>query len=187
MQLFSQNTLKQQISNQNKELVQARWQNFQKFVEKIESIKGLDEQTYQDGFIRDIFENCLGYKLNINFPNDYNIVREQKNASNSQKADGAILVDDKVVGVIELKSTKTKDLEKRYGREETTVNQAFNYLTAHDRKYCHYVIVSNFDEFRFYIDDKLNYQKYSLFNLSLMSFQNYTIFYVMKILVKTFH
>ena len=173
MQLFTIHSLQNQIKNQNKNIIQERWSNFNLFQKKIEDIKKLDEQTYQDGFIRDIFESCLGYTLNITNPKSFNLVREQKNQSNSQKADGAILVDNKVIGIIELKSTKTKDLEKRYGREDTTVNQAFNYLTAHDRKYCHYVIVSNFDEIRFYIDDKLNYQSYSLFNLTYEEFEEF--------------
>lgn len=173
MSLFKDNILNEKIKNQNKNILQERWSKFNLFQKKIEDIKKLDEQTYQDGFIRDIFESCLGYTLNITNPKSFNLVREQKNQSNSQKADGAILVDNKVIGIIELKSTKTKDLEKRYGREDTTVNQAFNYLTAHDRKYCHYVIVSNFDEIRFYIDDKLNYQSYSLFNLTYEEFEEF--------------
>lgn len=171
MSLFSKSFIIEKVKNQNKNLVSERWNKFQIFVNKIDEIKTFAEDIYQDGFIRDIFEACLGYTMSTTNSKEFNIVREQKNQSNSQKADGAIIVDDKVVGIIELKSTKTKDLEKRYGREDTTVNQAFNYLTAHDRAYCRYVIVSNFDELRFYIDDKLEYQKYSLFNLSYEEFE----------------
>jgi len=167
MQLFSEHSLHDKIKNQNKEVLQERWNNFQKFVSKIEQIKGWKEEKYQDGFLEDIFMNCLGYSLDTK-SSDFNLEREKKNSNNSKKADGAITVDGNVVGVIELKGQDTKKFDSK---GTNVIEQAFGYLTSHNRKYAHYVIMSNFDLIRFYIDDKLNYQEYSLFNLTYEQFE----------------
>ena len=85
---------------------------------KIEKIKKLKEEEYQDGFLRDLFVDVFGYTLK---PDDnYNLVREFKNQGDGKKSDGAILKNEKAVAVIELKSTKTKDLK-------SITEQAFNY------------------------------------------------------------
>ncbi len=85
--------------------------------------------------------DVLGYTLK---PDDnFNLVREFKNQSDARKADGAILKNDKAKAVIELKSTKTKDLKIITG-------QAFNY--KNNQPGCKYVITSNFQKLRFYID-----------------------------------
>ena len=76
----------------------------------------------------------MGYTLNP-APN-YNLTTEQKNLTDSKKADGAVLKDGKVIAVIELKSTKTKSMDK-------IVNQAFNYKNNHPT--CKYIITSNFE------------------------------------------
>ena len=55
-------------------------------------------------------------KPNANF----NLVAQYKNKKNSRKADGEILKDNEALGVIELKGTNTKDLEK-------VREQAFDY------------------------------------------------------------
>ncbi len=65
---------------------------------------------------------------------DYKLTTEFKNKIDRKKADGAILRDGKVVGVVELKSTKTKSME-------SIVDQAFNYRNSHSN--CRYVITSN--------------------------------------------
>ena len=46
---------------QDETKVALRWASFQKFLEKVEYIKTVKEEKYQDGFLVDIFENCLGY------------------------------------------------------------------------------------------------------------------------------
>ena len=46
---------------QDEAKVALRWASFQKFLEKVEYIKTVKEEKYQDGFLVDIFENCLGY------------------------------------------------------------------------------------------------------------------------------
>ena len=166
MSIFQNSVLKEYSKNIDKDLVSKRWKAFQNWQKDIEAIKTYKEEIYQEGFLRDIFENCLGYTLNTTNKNEYNLEREKKNETDSKKADGVIYVNNKVVGVIELKGQDTKNLDRGKNKESSPIEQAFGYLTSHDSTYCKYVIVSNFDELRFYIKDRLNYEKFNLFNLS---------------------
>jgi hypothetical protein len=166
LSIFQNSVLKEYSKNIDKDLVSKRWKAFQNWQKDIEAIKIYKEEIYQEGFLRDIFENCLGYTLNTTNKNEYNLEREKKNETDSKKADGVIYVNNKVVGVIELKGQDTKNLDRGKNKESSPIEQAFGYLTSHDSTYCKYVIVSNFDELRFYIKDRLNYEKFNLFNLS---------------------
>jgi len=148
--------------NQDESLVALRWAEYQKYIAKIEYIKTVKEEKYQDGFLKDIFENCLGYTLDSTDPSNFNLEREKKNETDSKKADGVIYVDGVVVGVIELKAQDTKNLDK-------IELQAFNYHNSHTNS--RYIIISNFDELRFYIDKKTAYEKFTLFNLNYDSFK----------------
>ena len=74
-----------------------------------QNIKESKEEEYQEGFVRDLFVNILGYTLKPS--PDYNLVLEKKNVDDSKKADGAIIRDEEVIAVIELKSTLTTDLD----------------------------------------------------------------------------
>ncbi|MDX3960525.1 N-6 DNA methylase, partial [Aliarcobacter skirrowii] len=147
---------------QDESKVALRWASFQKFLEKVEYIKTVKEEKYQDGFLVDIFENCLGYTLDMTNPKSFNLEREKKNETDSKKADGVIYVDDKVVGVIELKGQDTKNLDK-------IETQAFNYHASHSNS--KYIIISNFDELRFYVDKKTAYEKFNLFTLNYEDFK----------------
>lgn len=84
--------------------------------------------------------DVLGYTLNLQ--PGFNLTTEYKNEKDSKKADGAILKGGAVRAVIELKGTNTTDLAK-------IAAQAFGYL--HNQKGCTYVITSNFEKLRFYI------------------------------------
>ncbi|CAM3450733.1 Eco57I restriction-modification methylase domain-containing protein [Arcobacter aquimarinus] len=147
---------------QDESLVALRWAKFQEFLAKVDYIKTVKEEKYQDGFLKDVFENCLGYTLDMTNPSNYNLEREKKNETDGKKADGVIYVDNKVIGVIELKAQDTKNLDK-------IETQAFNYHASHSNS--KYIIISNFDELRFYIDKKTAYEKFSLFNLSYEEFK----------------
>jgi methylase of polypeptide subunit release factors len=147
---------------QDESLVASRWNNFQNYIGKIDAIRGFKEEVYQDGFFKDIFESCLGYTLKITNPNDYNLEREKKNETDGKKADGVIYVNGDVIGIVELKDQKTKNLDQVEG-------QAFNYHNSHSNS--KYVIISNFDEVRFYIDKKTAYEKFNLFNLPYDDFR----------------
>lgn len=102
-----------------------------------------------------MFVNVLGYTL---FPDpNSNLTTEFKNEKNARKADAAILKEGVAVGVIELKGTKTKDLE-------SIRQQAFDYKANH--KDCVYVITSNFEKLRFYINDATEFEEFNLFTLT---------------------
>ena len=170
MSIFQKSVLK--TFKQDEKLVASRWAAFQNYKTKIEAIKDFKEEEYQDGFLKDIFESCLGYTLKTTNPSSFNLEREKKNETDSKKADGVIYLNSEIIAVIELKDTKTKNLDK-------VQQQAFWYLTQHTK--AKYVIISNFDELRFYFDKSTSYESFSLFNLSyddfcklhlLLSFEN---------------
>ncbi|MBN2722254.1 MAG: N-6 DNA methylase [Campylobacterales bacterium] len=143
-------------------LIATRWANFQKFLSKTDFVRDVKEEKYQDGFLKDIFESCLGYTLDSTDPSSFNLEREKKNETDSKKADGAIYLKGQVVGIIELKDQKTKNLD-------AIEVQAFNYHNSHANS--RYIIISNFDELRFYIDKKTAYEKFNLFNLTYDEFK----------------
>ncbi|MDX4071246.1 N-6 DNA methylase [Aliarcobacter skirrowii] len=170
MSIFQNSVLK--TFKQDEKLVALRWAAFQNYKAKVEAIKDFKEEEYQDGFLKDIFESCLGYTLKTTNPSSFNLEREKKNETDSKKADGVIYLNSEIIAVIELKDTKTKNLDR-------VQQQAFWYLTQHTK--AKYVIISNFDELRFYFDKSTAYESFSLFNLSydefcklhlLLSFEN---------------
>lgn len=148
--------------SQDESKVALRWAEYQKFLVKVDAIKGFKEEEYQDGFFKDVFENCLGYTLKTTNPSNFNLEREKKNETDGKKADGVIYVDGNIIGVVELKDQKTKHLD-------SIEAQAFNYHNSHSNS--KYVIISNFDELRFYIDKKTAYEKFNLFSLSYEEFK----------------
>ena len=91
-----------------KEITNQPWETFQQyFLNKDiqQNILQSKEEQFQEGFLRELFVKVLGYTLNPS--PDYNLITEKKNETNSKKADGAIQLDGKVIGVIELKDHKT--------------------------------------------------------------------------------
>ncbi|OQX73690.1 MAG: hypothetical protein B6D61_12260 [Bacteroidetes bacterium 4484_249] len=162
MAIFQKSVINRHLENLDKERVERSFEKFKEVFtpKKIAEIKNLKEEEYQDGFLRDLFVNALGYTLK---PDDnFNLVREFKNREDGRKADGAILKDGKAIVVIELKSTKTKDLKK-------ITEQAFNY--KNNQPDCKYVITSNFQKLRFYIDYANEFEEFDLFNLQKEGFK----------------
>ena len=106
--------------------------------------------------------DCFGYKSQYDSAEEGNLFFEQKNTSNSKKADGAIKKDGEVIAVIELKSTKTKNLDD-------VKEQAFGYYTNNSK--CEYVITSNFNKLRFYIERNEDYLEFDLFNIDKEEFK----------------
>jgi len=160
MSMFQKSVLKS--ISQDESVVALGWAKYQEYLAKIDFIKKVKEEKYQEGFLKDIFENCLGYTLDSTNPNDFNLEREKKNETDGKKADGVIYVNNEVVGIIELKGQDTKNLDK-------IEIQAFNYHNSHSNS--KYIIISNFDELRFYIDKKTAYEKFSLFTLTYEDFK----------------
>lgn len=160
MSIFQPSVLKN--VSQDEALIAQRWAAFQTYLSKIDFLKEVKEEKYQDGFLKDVFENCLGYTLDSTNPQNYNLEREKKNETDAKKADGVLYLEGEVIGVIELKDQKTKNLD-------AIEAQAFNYHNSHANS--RYIIISNFDELRFYIDKKTGYEKFFLFNLDYDEFK----------------
>jgi len=161
MQIFQKSVIQKHLNNLDTEKVNKAFEAFNKVYNpgKIKQIKTLKEEEYQTQFLQDIFEKVFGYTLK---PKDnFNLVREKKNVTDGKKADGAILHNEKVLAVIELKSTKTKDLT-------SITQQAFNY--KNNQPGCKYVITSNFQKLRFYIDYANEYEEFDLFALQRADF-----------------
>ena len=163
MPLFQQSILKKYLGALDQAGLEAAWQKFQTHFHNAviqQNILHAKEEEYQEGFVRDLFVNVLGYTLKPQ--PDYNLVLEQKSTTDATKSDGAILsADGNVIAVIELKDTTTADLGK-------VERQAFGY--KHQHKDCRYIIISNFQQLRFYINDAIDFAAFDLFGLDKKSF-----------------
>ena len=158
MPLFQNSVLKKYLKSQHTEELKEKWALFKAYFHNStiqENIRNLKEEEFQEGFVRELFVEVLGYTLNPN-PN-YNFVLEKKNVKDSKKADGAIILNNNVKAVIELKGTDTTDLGK-------VESQAFNY--KNNQPECVYVITSNFEKLRFYIENAIEHLEFNLFNLT---------------------
>lgn len=156
--LFQKNITKKYLAALPKEQTERAWNQFKSYFLNPDiqaNILQSKEEQFQEGFLRELFVKVLGYTLNPS--PDYNLITEKKNETNAKKADGAILLDDKVIGVIELKDHKTQDLSK-------IENQAFGYKNQHQGT--RLVIISNFEKLRIYIDNTIDCREWHLFTLN---------------------
>jgi type I restriction-modification system DNA methylase subunit len=163
MALYQTSVLNKYLSEQDRELVLNQYSIFKNYFLNTtiqENIIASKEEEFQEGFLRELFVKVLGYTINPE-PN-FNLITELKNEKDSKKADGAIKDGDKVLAVIELKSTKTTDFNK-------IEIQAFNY--KNNQANCKYVITSNFQKIRFYIDNAIEFLEWDLFKLDIESFK----------------
>ena len=156
--LFQKNIVKKYLAGLPKEQTAEAWIKYRQYflnADIQQNILQSKEEQFQEGFLRELFVKVLGYTLNPS--PDYNLITEQKNETNSKKADGAILLDGQVIGVIELKDHKTTDLSKIEA-------QAFGYKSQHVGT--RLVVISNFDKLRLYIDNAVDYREWNLFTLT---------------------
>lgn len=163
MALFQPSVLNKYLKLQDKEVTAKAYKKFVKHFHNAtiqENIKNSKEEEYQGPFLLDLFVNILGYTMKPQ--PKFNLVAEQKNQTNSKKSDGAILKEDTAIGVIELKGTKTTDLK-------SITEQAFGYKV--NQKGCIYVITSNYEKLRFYINDATEFVEFNLFTLTEKDFE----------------
>jgi hypothetical protein len=163
MSLYQTSVLKSYINLQEDAVIEKAYKKYVKYFLNPtiqENIRSSKEEEYQGIFLTELFVNILDYTLKPKA--DFNLVAEYKNQTNSRKADGAILHNNIALGVIELKGTKTKDLE-------SIRKQAFDYKA--NQKGCVYVITSNFEKLRFYINDATEFEEFNLFELTKERFQ----------------
>lgn len=154
---FQKNIVRKYVSTLPADVVAEAWSSYQQYFLDADiqaNIRQSKEEQFQEGFLRELFVKILGYTLNPS--PDYNLITEQKNETNAKKADGAILQEGNVIGVIELKDHKTTDLSK-------IENQAFGYKSQHPK--CRYVIISNFEKLRLYLDNATSYREWDLFKI----------------------
>ena len=160
---FQNSVIKRYLALLDKEQVTKAWEVYRAYFlnkEIQDNIRSSKEEQFQEGFLRELFVKVLGYTLNPS-PN-FNLITEQKNETDAKKADGAILRDEKVIGVIELKDHKTTDLSH-------VERQAFGYKSQH--KDTKYVVISNFEKLRFYIDNAVEHIEWNLFALNEEDFR----------------
>ena len=113
MSLFQKSVLTKYLMQQDSEDVAKAYKKFSKYFhnpETQENMRNIKEEGFQQKFLIELFVTVFGYTINPG--PKCNLTTEYKNEKGARKADGAILKDGNALGVIELKSTKTKDLEK---------------------------------------------------------------------------
>lgn len=157
MSLFQNSVVTKYLNELDSALLDIKFADFKAYfgnTEIQENIRNSKEEQFQEGFLRELFVKIFDYTLNPQ-PN-FNLTTELKNITDSRKVDGAILKNNKAVAVIELKSTDTTDLK-------AVETQAFGYKNHHPK--CVYVITSNFEKLRFYIQNAVNYLEFDLFRL----------------------
>ena len=156
--LLQKNIVKKYLNMLDEEQTLKPWEQYQSYFlnEDIQTnIHKIKEEQFQEGFLRELFVKVLGYTINPS-PN-YNLTTELKNEVGTKKADGAILIGEKVIGVIELKDHKTPDLA-------SIELQAFGYKSKH--KDTRLVIISNFEKLRLYIDNAVEYREWDIFHMT---------------------
>lgn len=164
MPIFQNAVIQKYLNELPDSEIKPAWEKFTTYFHNAtiqENIRNLKEEQYQGAFIEELFVKILGYIKNPN-PN-FNITTELKNERGAKKADGAILnKESNAIAVIELKGTDTKDLDK-------VSDQAFSYKNHH--RQCEYVITSNFEKLRFYIDNAVEFIEFKLFELTFEDFK----------------
>jgi hypothetical protein len=163
MSLFQKSVEQKYVKQLDLRLIETKYNEFKSYFgnqEVQENIRNSKEEQFQEGFLNELFVRILGYTLNPN-PN-FNLTTEYKNIKDSKKADGAILVNESVKAVIELKGTNTTDLSK-------IESQAFGY--KNNQPDCIYIITSNFEKLRFYIDNAIEFIEFNLFKLTKTDFE----------------
>ncbi len=92
MSLFQKSVINKYLKNLDNNKVDKAFDNFQKFYGdklRLVNIMQLKEENYQEGFLREIFVQTLGYTINPD--KNYNLTTEYKNQKDARKADGAIV------------------------------------------------------------------------------------------------
>ncbi len=160
MALFQPRIIQERLADLNKTKVEAAFALLKKqFSHSVQSrFIGSSEISLQGEFIEMLFDIVLGY---TRFPkDDWNIKREQSSESSNEKADAAIALksdEQQIIGVVELKSTNTTDLQR-------VEEQAFKYFNQH-QPLCRYAITSNYQMLRLYVDDNMGYEEFDIFEM----------------------
>ena len=132
MSLFQKSVEQKYLRQHDTNLINSKYNEFKAYFGNPaiqENIRSSKEEQFQEGFLRELFVKFLSYTLNPS-PN-FNLTTEYKNIKDSKKADGAIIINEVVKAVIELKGTDTTDLGK-------VESQVFGY--KNNQPECIYII-----------------------------------------------
>lgn len=64
MSLFQKSVLSKYLNYQNKELIYTKWISYKDFFHNVvtqKNIKAIKEESFQKGFIRELFVNIMGF------------------------------------------------------------------------------------------------------------------------------
>lgn len=156
--MFQSTIVKKYVSTLKEDELISKWETFKSYFHDSGNqnrIRELKEEQFQEGFLKELFVGIFGYIITPN--ENYNLIPELKNPKDNRKVDGGLIFNDVVKCVIELKGTNTTDLGK-------VEEQAFSY--KNNQPGCKYVVTSNFEKLRFYIEDATEFLEFNLFELS---------------------
>ena len=111
------------------------------WIEKLDNDELKNEKANYIQFFSMILEELLGYDLE-------DIEYEENIGLEGRPVEFTLKKDDKDYVVVELKGTPCKDLNKRYNREQSPIEQVTNYASIKEET--QWAIVSNYDEFRLF-------------------------------------
>ena len=111
------------------------------WIKKLDNDELKSEKTNYIRFFKIILENILGYEFT-------DIQYEESIGDEGRPVEFTLKKGDKDYVVVELKGTSCKDLNKRYNREQSPIEQVTNYASIKEET--KWAFVSNYDEFRFF-------------------------------------
>ena len=111
------------------------------WIKKLERDELRSEKTNYIKFFKIILENILGYEFT-------DIKYEENIGDEGRPVEFTLKKDDKDYVVVELKGTTYKDLNKRYNREQSPIEQVTNYASI--KEDTQWAFVSNYNEFRLF-------------------------------------
>lgn len=111
------------------------------WIQKLNNNELEDEKKNYANFLMIILDKLLGYKVDdINFESDI--------GDEGRPVEFTFKKGEKEYVVVELKGTKTEDLNKRYNRGQSAIEQVTNYASIKEET--QWAFVSNYNEFRLF-------------------------------------
>lgn len=158
--IFNQNQMKKYINKYSLQITPEINKAINEWVSKLDKNELESEKNNYINFFDIILRDILGYSR-------HDILYEENIGREGRPVEFVLKKEDKKLVVVELKGTKTKDLDKRHGIQ-SPMEQATNYASIkEDTKWA---IVSNFDEFRLF--NPSYREKYISFNFKELIDEN---------------
>lgn len=110
------------------------------WIDKLNNNELENEKSNYINFFEIILKQLLGYELSD--------IHYEDNIGQNRPVEFVFKRNEEEFAIVELKGTNTKDLNKRYNREQSAIEQATNYASL--KESTKWAIVSNYDEFRLF-------------------------------------